>query len=115
NNCDAPVLVDTKSGEVHYNSSYYYIGHFSRFIKPQAQRIELSASAYMAPATVDGRVGNTMEFCAFKNTDGTVAVVVMNRTEADMVYELCAPNADGKDAVVLKCPPRGIQTLITSV
>ena len=115
NNCDAPVLVDTKSGEVHYNSSYYYIGHFSRFIKPQARRIELSASAYMAPATVDGRVGNTMEFCAFKNTDGTVAVVVMNRTEADMVYELCAPNADGKDAVVLKCPPRGIQTLITSV
>ncbi len=113
NNCDAPILVDTKSGEVHYNSSYYYIGHFSRFIKPHAKRVELSASAYMTPATVDGRMGNTMEFCAFKNTDGTLAIVVMNRTEADMVYELCVPNANGDKAVVLKCPPRGIQTLIT--
>ena len=63
--------------------------------------------------TVDGRMGNTMEFCAFKNTDGTLAIVVMNRTEADMVYELCLPNANGDKAVVLKCPPRGIQTLIT--
>jgi glucosylceramidase len=111
NNCDAPILVDTKSGEVHYNSSYYYIGHFSRFIKPGAKRVELSSSAYMTPATIDGRMGNTMEFCAFKNTDGTLAIVVMNRTEADMVYELRLPNAAG-DAVVLKCPPRGIQTLI---
>ncbi|MCU1806406.1 hypothetical protein [Cytobacillus firmus] len=26
NYCDAPVIVDTKKDEVHYNSSYYYIG-----------------------------------------------------------------------------------------
>ncbi|WP_319003777.1 hypothetical protein [Cytobacillus firmus] len=39
NYCDAPVIVDTKKDEVHYNSSYYYIGHFSKFIKPGARRI----------------------------------------------------------------------------
>ncbi|MFP3360219.1 glucosylceramidase, partial [Planococcus sp. SIMBA_143] len=33
NYCDAPVIVDTKTGEVHYNSSFYYIGHFSKYVK----------------------------------------------------------------------------------
>jgi glucosylceramidase len=44
NYCDAPVIVDTKKDEVHYNSSYYYIGHFSKFIKPGARRIGSQAS-----------------------------------------------------------------------
>ncbi|WP_353736990.1 hypothetical protein [Bacillus sp. CMF12] len=51
NYCDAPVIVDTKKDEVHYNSSYYYIGHFSKFIKPVARRIGSQASnnAYWPP------------------------------------------------------------------
>jgi glucosylceramidase len=108
NFCDAPILVDTKAGELHYNSSYYYIGHFSRFIKPGARRVECAINSYMTPATVDGRMGNMMEACAFKNDDGTLALVVMNRTEADMIFELCA----GTETTVLRCPPRGIQTLV---
>ncbi len=34
NYCSAPIIVDTKSQELLYQSSYYYIGHFSRFILP---------------------------------------------------------------------------------
>ena len=34
NYCSAPIIVDTKSQELLYQSSYYYIGHFSRFIMP---------------------------------------------------------------------------------
>lgn len=108
NHCDAPVLVDTDSGDVSFQSSYYYIGHFSRFIRPNAKRLELSVDSYMTPATVDGRMGNMMEFCAFKNEDGSGALVAMNRSEADMVYELCE---GGKNSVFI-CPARGIQTLI---
>jgi glucosylceramidase len=108
NFCDAPILVDTKTGELCYETSYYYIGHFSRFIRPGAQRIALNVSPYMVPAAVDGRMGNTMEFCAFKNSGGSCVIVAMNRTEADMVYELC----DSGTTAVLRCPPRGIQTLI---
>ncbi|MCL2763481.1 MAG: glucosylceramidase [Treponema sp.] len=108
NFCDAPILVDTAKGELHYQSSYYYIGHFSRFIKPQAQRIACTIDSYMTPATVDGKMGNMMECCAFKNSDGSLAIVVMNRTEADMRYELC----EGGDTTTLYCPPRGIQTVI---
>jgi glucosylceramidase len=108
NCCDSPVLVDTESGKLHFQSSYYYIGHFSRFIKPQAQRLDLAVSPYRTPATADGFVGNMMEYCAFKNNDGSLALVALNRTEADMVYEICCAG----ETVVLACPPRGIQTLI---
>jgi glucosylceramidase len=107
NCCDAPVLVDTENGVFNYQSSYYYIGHFSRFIRPQAQRLAFTVDSYMTPATVDGRLGNMAEFCAFKNTDGSLALVVLNRTEADLVYELCI----GSEKVIVRCPPRGIQTL----
>ncbi|MDR1840193.1 MAG: glucosylceramidase [Treponema sp.] len=109
NVCDAPILADTDKGDIYYQSSYYYIGHFSRFIKPKAQRVDFSVNSYMTPATVDGRMGNMAEFCAFKNTDGSLALVVMNRTEADLVYEI-----SGSGFAALKCPPRGIQTLLFS-
>jgi len=110
NFCDAPILVDTNSGEIHYQSSYFYMGHFSRFIRPQARRVDIAVNSYMTPATVDGRMGNMMEFCAFRNNDGSFALVAMNRTEADMVYEL--RSVKDSETAVLQCPPRGIQTVI---
>lgn len=39
NFCDAPILIDRKAGQVTYNGSYFYIGHFSKYIKPGAYRI----------------------------------------------------------------------------
>jgi len=109
NYCDAPLLVDTEKGELHFGSSYYYIGHFSRFIKPDAVRLAFSIDSYMTPATIDGRLGNMAECCVFRNTDDSVVLVIMNRTEADLVYDLYF-NKD--DVITLKCPPRGIQSLI---
>jgi glucosylceramidase len=69
NYCDAPVIVDTKTGEVHYNSSFYYIGHFSKYIKPNAVRIghELNHE--------------TLKSVTFQNEDGTIVAVVMNDEE----------------------------------
>lgn len=39
NFCFAPVHGDTKTGELTFTSAYYYIGHFSKFIRPGAKRI----------------------------------------------------------------------------
>ena len=39
NFCYAPVHGDTRTGQLHYMSSYYYLGHFSKFIRPGAKRI----------------------------------------------------------------------------
>jgi glucosylceramidase len=96
NLCDAPVLVDAANNALNYQSSYYYIGHFSRFIRPGAQRLGFSLDSYMTPATIDGRLGNMAEFCAFKNSDGSLALVVLNRTEAGLVYELCVEQEIGR-------------------
>jgi glucosylceramidase len=110
NFCDAPVLIDTEEACIHYQSSFFYLGHFSRFIKPGAVRIGLTMASWMVPATVDGRMGNTMESCAFKNPDGSIAIVLCNRTEADMIYTLEA--GFDSDVSALRCPPRAIQTIL---
>lgn len=110
NLCDAPVLVDTQKGRAYYQSSFYYIGHFSKFIKPGAQRLAVRMDSWMVPAAVDGRMGNTMESLAVRNPDGTISLVVCNRTEADMVYRLQL-SGSGEEHTLL-CPPRGIQTLL---
>ncbi len=111
NYCDAPILADIAAGTLHYQSSYYYIGHFSRFIRPGAVRLGAETTPYMVPAAVDGKLGNTIENCAFLNPDGSIVFIICNRTEADLPYEL---KIDGTadSARTLRCPPRAIQTLI---
>ncbi|WP_339158273.1 glycoside hydrolase family 30 protein [Paenibacillus sp. FSL W8-0186] len=69
NLCDAPIIADTVTNTLHYNSSYYYIGHFSKFIAPGAERIGLESRTAGVLST------------AFANPDGTLAVVVMNESE----------------------------------
>ncbi len=44
NFCFAPVHADTRSGELIYTNAFYYIGHFSKFIKPGAKHIISSPS-----------------------------------------------------------------------
>lgn len=64
---DAPVhVIDDK---VVYRLSYYYIGHFSKFIIPGAKVI--ASSSY----------DSAIDTVAFKNPDGTIAVVLLNRTD----------------------------------
>lgn len=76
NYCSAPILVDTKAGLPLYQSSFYYLGHFSRYIRPGAERI-------LHAGTTDA-----LETTAFLNPDGTIAVVVMNRTEQAVPFAL---------------------------
>ena len=122
NYCDAPVLV-SKDGDITYQSSFYYIGHFSRFIMPNARIIGTRIDSWMTPATVDGRIEDYMEATAAINPDGSIVVVVMNRTEADMLFTLnisqLAKEAIGytstneeEDSKTYICPPRAIQSYI---
>jgi glucosylceramidase len=67
NFCFAPVHADTRTGELLYTNAYYYIGHFSKFIKPGAKRIISSPSR------------SQLLSVAFKNPDNSVALIVMNQ------------------------------------
>ena len=76
NFCNAPITGDTVQDTVELNASYYYIGHFSKFIRPGAVRVATSSYSTRLEAT------------AFKNADGSYAVVVMNPTDDEMKFTL---------------------------
>jgi glucosylceramidase len=96
NFCFAPVHADTRTGDLHYLSSYYYIGHFSKFIRPGAKRIVSSASRGQFLTT------------AFVNPDGKIAVVVMNASNDQIPYRLWIA---GQAAEIVSLP-HSIQTLV---
>ncbi len=96
NFCFAPVHGDTRTGQLIYTNAYYYIGHFSKFIKPGAKRIISSSSRSQLLTT------------AFKNEDGKIVVVVMNQSNIKTPYNLWI---NGK-AAACTALPHSISTLI---
>ena len=80
NFCFAPVIGDTRNGDVHYMNSFYYIGHFSKFIKPGAQRIICSSNDDDLLAT------------AFQNPDGQIVVVALNMTDTNKDFKIWIEN-----------------------
>lgn len=67
---DAPVFCVEKTGELVYRLSYYYIGHFSKFTEPGAKVIATSSYSPL------------IETLCFKNPDGTLVCVLLNRTDS---------------------------------
>jgi glucosylceramidase len=96
NFCFAPVHADTRTGKLIYTNSYYYLGHFSKFVHADAQRIISSANR------------DKLETTAFINPDGKLVVIVMNTSGDKINYKLWM-NGDAADATSL---PHSIATLI---
>jgi glucosylceramidase len=96
NFCSAPIIADTKNDQVLFQSSYYYIGHFARFVRPGAWRV-------LCATTRDN-----IEATAFLNPDGTLSVIAMNRAEAPQTYAIETPAASS----LVTVPPRSISTYI---
>jgi glucosylceramidase len=91
----APVH-STKDGNLFFSNSYYYIGHFSKFIRPGAKRVISSSNKSQLLTT------------AFMNKDGSLAIVVMNLSNDKSVYKLCV----GKKAVEVTSLPHSIATIV---
>ncbi|KAA8482187.1 glycoside hydrolase family 30 protein [Arcticibacter tournemirensis] len=96
NFCFAPVHADLPNDKLIYTNSYYYLGHFSKFIQPGAKRIISSASRDMLQTT------------AFLNPDGKVVVIVLNLSDDKIPYQLWI---SGKAAETSSLP-HSITTLI---
>ncbi|NRD18620.1 glycoside hydrolase family 30 protein [Winogradskyella eckloniae] len=96
NFCFAPIHADTKTNELIYTPSYYYIGHFSKFIKKGALRISTTTSR------------STIESSSFQNPNGTIVTVVMNKTDDKIDYNLIV----GDREITLNIEPHAMQTLI---
>lgn len=96
NYCFSPIHADTRTGELIYTPSYYYIGHFAKFIRPEAKRVGVATSRSVLIAT------------SFQNTDGTLATVVMNPTDKELVYNYYVGTASAQVTI----PAHAIQTLV---
>ena len=96
NFCFAPVHANTKTGELTYMNSFYYIGQFSKFIKAGAKRIISSSSR--------GQLLTT----AFQNADGSIATVVMNQSGEKISYRIWLRG----EAAEITSLPHSIQTIV---
>lgn len=95
NFCASPVMSDGRGG-IEKHLSYYYIGHFSRYVKPGAKQILASCFS------------EDLEIVAFKNPNNSKAVVLLNRTEKDIQVSL----TENEDAVSLKINAHTVCTVI---
>lgn len=72
NNAQHPVvIINRKTKEVTYTGLYYYLAHFSRYVRPSSSRIG-------SPGKVDG-----VRCLAFRHTDGQIVTQLMNSAEEE--------------------------------
>jgi glucosylceramidase len=98
NFCFAPIIADTRTNEIHYTNAYYYMGHFSRFIRPGAKRIAASSNRSDLLTT------------SFVNENGKIVVVVMNQASKSMDYSLWIQG----QAIKMNAEANSIKSIIIS-
>lgn len=69
---EAPVYCDGAHGELVFRLSYYYIGHISKFVERGARVVAVS------------KYTEDLDCCAFKNPDGAIVLVVLNKTDKNL-------------------------------
>jgi len=95
NFCSAPVLADASRAALHFQSSHAALGHFARFMRPGAQRVLCAATK------------EALECTAAVHPDGSLAVVVLNRSDAAWPFTLRVGNRQA----ALHLPAHALLTL----
>ena len=96
NLCFSPVHGNTKTDVLTFTNTFYYIGHFSKFIRPGAKRISSVSSSNSVIAT------------AFKNKNDTIAIIAMNTADTPLEYTITIDLKTAK----LKLAAHSIQTIV---
>ncbi len=96
NFCFAPIHADTKTGQLIYTPAYYYIGHFSKFIRPNAKRVSTASSR------------SQLLSVSFINDAGKMVTIVMNESDKPITYNLIIDSSEAKVNIL----PHAIQTLV---
>ncbi len=90
------VIVDRNTGQVTYTGCYYYLAHFSKFVRPGAVRVAATGSA------------RDLRCLAFKAVGGGLVVELMNSRDA--VNGVCLEF--GRKSLRLSLAPRSITTCL---
>lgn len=99
NFCSAPIQGNIETNEIIYNPSYYYIGHFSKYIPSGSKRIGVS------------KFSDQIETTAFLTPDGDRVVVILNRSDSICNFRLCEEDSFTEQAIA----PHSIKTYIYKI
>jgi len=94
--CIAPVIAKPETDEVYYTPLYYVLAQFSKYIRPGAVRIEVAG------------VPDDLMVTAFRNPDGTIAVALLNQSDAAVAYAVSV----GDKQIETSIAPSAVQTLV---
>ncbi|MDR1190221.1 MAG: hypothetical protein LBK60_00970 [Verrucomicrobiales bacterium] len=96
NFCSAPIMANVETGAVTLNTSYYYIGHFSKFIPAGSRRVGFS------------KYTQALDVTAFQTPRGETVVVLMNATDRDLAANIRLRD----DVLPLTVNARSIMTVV---
>ena len=98
NYCSAPIIVNTKTQELLFQSSYYYLGHFSRFFSRGDKIVETenTTDTLLALSGID------------KNQKTTTTIMNKEDYSVPFLYE------NGISSKPFSIPPRSIITIISN-
>lgn len=91
NYCNSPVMLTADNSNYNKSLTYYYIGQFSKVIRPGATRIAHS------------KYSSDIRVTSFINTDGSIGVVLFNTTGHSMNFSLCIGKRRIKDTIEKDC------------
>lgn len=77
NYCNSPIMINKEATNYIKNLTFYYIGHFSKYIYSGAKRIAFS------------KYTDNIEVTTFKNPDNSIAIILLNRNDFNKEYNLC--------------------------
>lgn len=80
NYCNSPIMINKNKDGYIKTPSFYYIGQFSKFILPGSKRINVN-NPY-----------KNIQTTAFKNIDGTIAIVLFNKNNFNIEYNFSYGN-----------------------
>ncbi|MCR4779326.1 MAG: glucosylceramidase [Lachnospiraceae bacterium] len=96
NFCAAPVMCNEDFTALEKKLSYYYIGHFSRYIKKGAVRVATT------------RYADEVETVGFVNPDGSKVLVLLNRSDKDLKVSV----REGSEFNTTTLKAHSIETLV---
>ncbi|MGG4095458.1 glycoside hydrolase family 30 protein [Paenibacillus lautus] len=94
--CRGIVTVNQQTKELTYTLDYYALAHFSKVIRPKAVRIASTSH-------------ESIRSVAFKNTDGSIAVVMFNDSEQE---ENAALHMQGTERLNLRLAPKSAVSVL---
>ena len=70
-------MLDKKGKSYKKTPTFYYISHFAKYIKPNSKRIHVN------------KFSENICVSAFQNPDKSVIIVLLNKTDKNVEYNLC--------------------------